>query len=140
MSDPFNLERFKVAQDVVYHRVVAELSDGRKRSHWMWYIFPQINGLGFSFTAKEYAIQSLQEAQAYLDDTLLNGRLTECSELLLKIENRTALEILGSPDDLKLRSCMTLFAQITDQSSVFRQVLDKYFQGEMDPLTLSQLD
>ena len=77
MSDPFNLERFKVAQDVVYHRVVAELSDGRKRSHWMWYIFPQINGLGFSFTAKEYAIQSLLEAQAYLDDTLLNGRLTE---------------------------------------------------------------
>lgn len=140
MSDPFDLERFKIAQDVVYHRVVAELSDGRKRSHWMWYIFPQIKGLGFSYTAKEYAIKSLKEAQAYLDDTLLNGRLNECCGLLLSIENRSAREILGSPDDLKLRSCMTLFATVSENNSVFHQVLVKYYKGELDPLTLSQLD
>jgi len=106
----------------------------------MWYIFPQIKGLGFSFTAREFAIESIEEAQAYLKDPLLKGRLLECSQLLLNIEVKSAKDILGSPDDLKLRSSMTLFAHANKEECIFQQVLDKYYQGEMDHRTLSLLD
>lgn len=139
MSDPHNLERFKSAQDAVYHCVISELSEGKKRSHWMWFVFPQIDGLGSSPTAKEYAIKCREEALAYLEDPLLGDRLRECSQLALNIEGKTATEILGSPDDLKLRSSMTLFAEVAGENPVFQQVLDKYYDGEADPLTLSLL-
>jgi len=137
--DDFDLERFRQAQDSIYHRVVNELSQGKKQSHWMWFIFPQIKGLGQSSTAQEFAIQSSDEALAYLQDTLLGGRLNECCQLMLTVENKTAAEILGYPDDIKLRSSMTLFDAVSEHESIFRQVLDKYFKGEADQLTLTIL-
>ncbi len=136
MRDPFNLERFKIAQDVIYHRVVAELADGQKRSHWMWYIFPQYDGLGFSSMAKEYAIKSLDEAKAYIADALLGGRLNECSRLVLSATDRSAQQIFGFPDVIKLRSSMTLFAAVSESNSIFQQVIDAFYQGEADPQTL----
>ena len=136
MKDPFDLERFKTAQDVIYHRVVAELSDGQKRSHWMWYIFPQYDGLGFSLMAKEYAIKSLDEAKAYLADSLLNGRLRECSHLVMLASEKSAQQIFGFPDVMKLRSSMTLFAAVSEPNSIFQQVIDTFYQGEADPQTL----
>lgn len=138
-DDRFDLNRFVQAQEEVYPRALAELKLGRKRSHWMWFIFPQIDGLGYSSTAKFYAIKSKDEATAYLAHPLLGKRLMECAEALLKIEGKSAAEIFGYPDDLKLRSSMTLFASITPGGSVFSRVLDRYFEGEPDARTLELL-
>jgi uncharacterized protein (DUF1810 family) len=133
------LERFVGAQRDVYDDALAELRAGRKRSHWMWFVFPQIAGLGRTATAQRYAIADLDEARAYLAHPVLGPRLTECAQALLSVEGRTADQILGSPDDLKLRSSMTLFAHAADDPAVFRAVLDRYYGGEDDPLTLQRL-
>ena len=137
MDDPFNLARFVAAQDPVYGRVIQELRSGRKQSHWMWFIFPQIAGLGRSATAQRYAISSLDEARAYLAHPLLGGRLRECTQLVLDAEGRSAHEIFGSPDDLKFHSCMTLFAQADGGDGCFTRALDRYFGGGRDAMTLS---
>lgn len=135
MGDPYNLERFVEAQSRNYDAALAELAAGQKRSHWMWYIFPQIAGLGHSATAQRYAISGLDEAAAYLDHPLLGARLRKCCEQLLQLEGRTAHQIFGSPDDMKLRSSMTLFSAAEGGNSVFDQVLDKYYGGEVDSRT-----
>lgn len=134
-DDPFDLARFTTAQEAVYDRALAEIRSGDKRSHWMWFIFPQIDGLGFSSTAKHYAIKSPEEARRYLDHPVLGPRLLECAEAVLAVEGRSASEIFGSPDDLKLKSCMTLFESVARQDSVFSRVLDKYYQGKRDTRT-----
>ena len=138
-DDRFDLNRFVHAQAGVYPRALAELKLGRKRSHWMWFIFPQIDGLGYSSAAKFYAIKSKDEAKAYLDHPLLGQRLMECAAALLKIEGKSAAEIFGYPDDLKLRSSMTLFASASAADSVFSRVLAQYFEGEPDQRTLELL-
>ena len=120
--------------------VLAELRSGRKRTHWMWYIFPQIDGLGYSPTSKHYAIKSKEEAHQYLSHPILGRRLLECAEMVLTIKGRSASEIFGSPDDLKLKSSMTLFASVTNPESVFTRVLDKYFHGQRDSKTLNLLE
>lgn len=135
-ADPFGLSRFVEAQERDYARALAEIRDGRKRSHWMWYIFPQFKGLGLSSTSQHYAITSLDEAKAYLAHPILGPHLQEISEALLTVENRTANEIFGSPDDLKLRSCATLFAHVSPADSVFHQVLAKYYSNRPDAQTL----
>ena len=134
-ADPFDLARFTTAQGGVYHRALAEIRAGHKRSHWMWFIFPQIDGLGFSSTAKHYAIKSPEEARQYLAHRVLGPRLLECAKAVLAVEGRSAFEILGSPDDLKLKSCMTLFETVAGQESVFGRVLDKYYEGKRDTRT-----
>lgn len=135
--DPFDLERFIAAQEKVYQNVVAELQHGRKKSHWMWFIFPQVDGLGHSSTARFYAIKNLQEARAYLCHPLLGPRLYECVSLLLQLTNRSAETIFGYPDTWKLRSSMTLFAVAAgDDSSPFQKVLDHYYHGERDQASL----
>ncbi len=139
-SDPHQLNRFAQAQEADYERVLEEIRDGRKRSHWMWYIFPQLAGLGFSAMSARYSIKSLAEAEAYLRHPLLGPRLTACAEALLGVEGKSAHAILGSPDDLKLRSCATLFACVTPAGSVFDRLLDRYFHGERDPKTLHLLE
>ena len=139
-ADPFDLGRFVAAQDGVYERALAELSSGRKRSHWMWFIFPQIDGLGHSPTARFHAIKSLEEAKAYLAHPVLGQRLEECAETALDIDGRTVSEIFGYPDDVKLRSSMTLFAFIGGAESVYEQVLEKFFNGHRDPLTLRLIE
>ena len=133
------LQRFLEAQDGIYDDALAELRAGRKRTHWMWFVFPQVAGLGFSSTAAYYAIADLAEARAYLEHPLLGARLEECARALLGVTGRTAHEILGSPDDLKLRSSMTLFAQVAGPRSVFRDVLERYYGGEADARTLALL-
>lgn len=138
-NQPFDLERFVQAQRGDYERVFAELKSGRKRSHWMWYIFPQLEGLGHSSMARRYAIKSLAEARAYLAHPVLGRRLQECVEVLLGLEGHTAHYIFGSPDDLKLRSCATLFAEVSPSDSVFHRLLTKYFQGRPDQQTLQLL-
>ena len=138
-DDPFDLTRFVVAQAPVYDTVVEELRGGRKRSHWMWFVFPQLRGLGGSPTAVHYGISSLQEARAYLEHELLGPRLHECTQLVNQVQGRSIAEIFGSPDDLKLRSSMTLFALATDDRQDFLALLDKYYRGQQDPLTLAQL-
>lgn len=138
-DDPFNLARFITAQEGVYNGVLAELKNGNKRSHWMWYIFPQLEGLGQSSTSKYYAIHSRKEASAYLNHPVLGSRLIECANIVLAIEGRTVSEIFGYPDNLKLRSSMTLFSRVATDS-VFVRVLDKYFQGERDVRTLQLLE
>ena len=138
-EDAYNLERFKAAQDVCYHRVKAELSAGKKRSHWIWFIFPQIKGLGQSHMDATYSIQSQDEALAYLNDTLLSGRLHECIELLLANDSDDISMIMNHPDDIKLRSSMTLFAAVAKEPEPFRRVLSKFFSGKTDRMTLSQL-
>jgi uncharacterized protein (DUF1810 family) len=137
-DDPFDLERFVAAQEPVIDNVRAELGRGRKTSHWMWFVFPQIAGLGSSFRSQRYAISSLDEARAYLDHPLLGPRLVECVNLVLAVENRSAYEIFGSPDDLKFHSSMTLFGEVS-QNEVFGQALDKYFGGWPDEATLGRL-
>jgi Uncharacterized conserved protein len=127
------------AQTSDYARALAEIRQGRKRSHWMWYIFPQYAGLGFSATSRHYAIKSLVEAEAYLQHPILGARLIECADVVLQVKGRSAHEIFGSPDDLKLRSCATLFAQLSPAGSVFHRLLDQYFQGEPDAKTLEML-
>ena len=138
-DDPFGLRRFTSAQKGAYGSAIAELQGGQKRTHWMWYIFPQIDGLGHSATARHYAIKSMDEARQYLGHPILGARLVECAEAVLAIEGRTVSEIFGYPDDLKLKSSMTLFACVADRGSVFDRVLDKYFQGGRDVRTLELL-
>ena len=137
MQDPYDLQRFAAAQDAggTYERATAELRDGRKTSHWMWFIFPQIAGLGSSRAARIYAIASLAEARAYLAHPLLGARLIECASILTRVPDRTAEQIFGEVDAMKLRSSMTLFARAPVGESVFRQVLDQYFDGIPDPAT-----
>ncbi len=137
--DPHDLERFVRAQAGDYERALAEIRSGRKRSHWMWYIFPQIEGLGFSAMSQRYAIRSLAEARAYLDHPLLGARLVTCVEALLRLEDRSAAQIFGFPDDKKLQSCATLFAEVSSPASVFHRLLDKYYEGERDRATLARL-
>jgi uncharacterized protein (DUF1810 family) len=139
MPDPYNLQRFLDAQSHQYEDALSELRSGRKRSHWMWFIFPQIAGLGSSPMAVKYAISSREEAQAYLEHPILGIRLRQCTQLVNAIEEQTINEVFGYPDDLKFRSSMTLFASVTDDNQVFLQALEKYFGGEMDPLTLDRL-
>jgi len=138
-ADPHHLSRFVAAQRDDYDRALAEIRGGRKRSHWMWYIFPQIDGLGSSATSKRYAIKHIAEAKAYLNHSLLGPRLVACCEALLAVEGRSASAIFGSPDDMKLRSCATLFAEVSPAGSVFEQLLAKYYRGERDPKTLDLL-
>jgi uncharacterized protein (DUF1810 family) len=138
-GDPYDLGRFQQAQEDDYEQALSEIASGRKRSHWMWYIFPQIDGLGFSSTARHYAIKSLDEARAYLDHPILGPRLLECAEAAVRVEGRSAREIFGSPDDLKLRSSATLFACVSPPGSVFDRLLAKYYQGRRDDRTLQLL-
>ena len=138
MDDPFDLQRFVDAQEPVYRQVCGELAAGRKTSHWMWFVFPQLKGLGRSATAQHYGIGSAAEARAYWDHPLLGPRLQQCTELVLAVEGRSAHEIFGTPDDLKFRSCMTLFARATGEA-LFTRALDKYFGGQPDPATLELL-
>ena len=135
-DDPHDLGRFVRAQEGDYERALSEVRAGRKRSHWMWYVFPQYDGLGFSETTRRYAIKSVAEAQAYLAHPVLGPRLTEIAEATLGVDGRSAHEVLGSPDDMKLRSCATLFAHVSPPRSVFHRLLDKYFRGERDDRTL----
>ena len=135
----FDLTRFEKAQENIYDGVLLELTNGKKRTHWMWYIFPQLDGLGHSATAKYYAIKSREEARQYLNHPVLGKRLLECTKTLLAIEGRSSLDIFGYPDNLKLKSSMTLFASVTEPDSVFVRILDKYFNGEQDLLTLQLL-
>ena len=131
-----DLLRFLEAQEDDFAIALSEIKSGRKESHWMWYIFPQIAGLGFSSTSIFYAIKDLAEAEEYLQHPVLGERLIEISEVLLEIESKTAHEIFGSPDDMKLKSSMTLFAALKETNPVFQTVLDKYFDGEKDVQTL----
>lgn len=132
--------RFLQAQERDYETALAQIKDGRKRSHWMWYIFPQFDGLGFSATSKHYAIKSIAQAQGYLCDEVLGPRLTQCAQAVLAVKGRSALEIFGAPDDMKLKSCATLFAQVSLPGSVFEQILDQYYQGERDLKTLGLIE
>jgi uncharacterized protein (DUF1810 family) len=138
-NDPYNLDRFVRAQAADYDQALSEMRDGKKRSHWMWYIFPQIEGLGHSPMSRRYSIKSAAEARAYLDHPLLGPRLRECANVVNTVVGRSALEIFGSPDDMKLRSCATLFARVSDDG-VFEQLLRKYFNGQPDDETLRRLD
>jgi uncharacterized protein (DUF1810 family) len=139
MNDQFNLQRFVDAQQPVFETAHAELQAGRKRTHWMWFIFPQLAGLGSSATAEFYAIRGRAEAAAYLQHPVLGARLVECAAALLAVEGRSASQILGFPDDLKLRSCATLFASVAPPGSLFEQLIDKYFDGEPDARTIHLL-
>jgi uncharacterized protein (DUF1810 family) len=138
-GDPHDLDRFVQAQEGDYERALSEIRQSRKRSHWMWYIFPQFDGLGSSPTSRRYAIKSVAEAQAYLAHPVLGPRLRECAEAALGVEGRSAAEVFGSPDDLKLRSCATLFAAVSPAGSVFERLLDKYYQGVRDGKTIRLL-
>ena len=139
MSDPFGLQRFVEAQARNYPDALRELRAGRKASHWMWYVFPQVAGLGSSAMAQTYAIASVEEARAYLDHPMLGRRLRECVEATLAVQGRSAHAVFGSPDDLKFRSCLTLFAAAAPGEPLFRAALDAYFAGEADPATLAKL-
>jgi uncharacterized protein (DUF1810 family) len=138
-TDPFDLGRFLSAQDGIYENAVRELRSGQKRSHWMWYVFPQINGLGTSVTAKHYAIKSLEEARKYLEHPILAARLLECTKSVNLLQGRTAFQIFGSPDDRKFCSSMTLFEVVAGPDSEFSLALDKYCSGRRDPATLKLL-
>ena len=135
MSDPFQLERFLEAQKSSYQDVVAELQAGRKTSHWIWYIFPQLKGLGHSWMADKYGIGSRAEARAYLAEPTLGRRLIECVRLVCQAPNASIVQILGRPDDMKFRSSMTLFALIQTDCDVYRKALDQFFDGQHDVLT-----
>jgi uncharacterized protein (DUF1810 family) len=139
MNDPYGLQRFVDAQIPVYDKVCFELHDGRKKSHWMWFIFPQVDGLGSSQMARIFAISSIAEAAAYLAHPVLGSRLTECTKLVNLVEGRPIEQIFGYPDDLKFRSSMTLFAHATPDNRVFIDALQKYFKGEFDHATLERL-
>ena len=140
VSDPHDLVRFVEAQAADYDQALAEIKAGRKSSHWMWYVFPQIDGLGFSSMSRRYSIKSLDEARAYLDHPLIGARLVECAEAAMGIEGRSACQVFGSPDDMKLKSCATLFARVTPPDSVFARLLDKFFEGKPDGKTLGLLE
>jgi uncharacterized protein (DUF1810 family) len=139
MTDVFDLDRFVRAQDTVMAQVRRELGEGRKRSHWMWFVFPQLRGLGRSATARHYGIGSLAEARAYLAHPVLGPRLVECAGLANRVEGRSVHEIFGSPDDLKFQSSMTLFASADPEAPVFREALAKHFGGAPDAQTLEKL-
>jgi uncharacterized protein (DUF1810 family) len=136
LDDPHNLNRFVQAQERSYARALSEIKSGRKQSHWMWYIFPQYVGLGHSEMSRRYSIRSVAEAKAYLQHPTIGPRLVECFEAALAVEGRSAYQIFGSPDDLKLNSCATLFARISPDGSVFHRLLDKCFEGTPDDQTL----
>ncbi len=140
MSMDYDLERFVTAQEPVYDQVLAELRGGRKRSHWMWFIFPQLDGLGRSPTARYYAIRGRGEAHQYLAHPLLGARLRECTEALLALPAPSISDILGFPDDLKFRSSMTLFSEMSEPGSVFATALDRFFGGKPDDQTLQLLE
>jgi uncharacterized protein (DUF1810 family) len=137
--DPYDLQRFVDAQDRVFEDVCAELRAGRKESHWMWFVFPQMKGLGHSHMASHYGISSRREAEAYLEHPILGPRVRECAGLVNLVEGRSAEELFGYPDDLKFRSSMTLFAHVAQDNQVFRAALDKYFDGKPDRRTLELL-
>ena len=139
MDDPYRLQRFVDAQDPVYEQVCAELAHGRKATHWMWFVFPQLAGLGRSRLAVEFAISSRQEAEAYLSHPVLGPRLRECTRLVNRVEGRSIEEIFSYPDDLKFRSCMTLSAHATPDNQEFKAALTKYFAGEYDQATIERL-
>jgi uncharacterized protein (DUF1810 family) len=139
VDDPYNLERFVKAQNPVFEQVCAELRSGGKESHWMWFMFPQIKGLGYSSTSMRFAISSKEEAEAYLRHPILGPRLRECTELVVLVDGLSIRDIFGYPDYLKFHSCMTLFAQATSENQVFKDALKKYFGGELDRPTLERL-
>jgi uncharacterized protein (DUF1810 family) len=139
-ADPFGLLRFLRAQDEDYEQALSEIRSGRKRSHWMWYIFPQLAGLGRTSTAQHFGLRNLDEARAYLAHPVLGPRLVQVAEAALAVEGRSARAIFGSPDDLKLRSCATLFAAVSPPASVFRQLLAKYYDGLPDQRTIELLN
>jgi uncharacterized protein (DUF1810 family) len=139
MQDIHDLKRFVAAQQPVYEQVCAELCQGWKRTHWMWFVFPQIKGLGHSSMAQRYAIASRAEAEAYLRHPLLGARLYECTRLVNAVEERSVAQIFGDPDDLKFHSSMTLFAQASENSDAFDEALRKYFAGQPDRLTIARL-
>lgn len=139
MNDPFNLSRFVDAQRPVFSRVMDELRAGRKTSHWVWFVFPQLKGLGVSETAMRFGITGMGEAQAYLEHPLLGPRLVECVQVLLKHGDSSALQILGSPDDLKLRSCLTLFNEAQPESALYQRALDRFYCGKPDDRTIQLL-
>jgi uncharacterized protein (DUF1810 family) len=139
-ADRYDLQRFVDAQEHVYATVLAELRNGRKRSHWIWFVFPQLQGLGHSPTAVRFGVSSLDEARAYLAHQVLGPRLRECARLVARIDGRSADQIFGWPDNLKVRSSMTLFTRATDDNAEFRAVLDKFYNGEEDPATAELLN
>jgi uncharacterized protein (DUF1810 family) len=139
ISDPYDLDRFVRAQVGDYEQALSEIMTGRKRTHWMWFIFPQIDGLAFSSTSKRYSIKSIDEARAYLDHAVLGPRLFKCAEAAVNVEGKSATTIFGSPDDLKLQSCATLFECVSPPNSVFDRILEKYYGGERDAKTLRLL-
>jgi uncharacterized protein (DUF1810 family) len=138
-SDPYDLERFVKAQARVFDQVCAELRAGEKRSHWMWFVFPQVKGLGSSEMARRYAISSLDEARAYLQHPLLGSRLEECTRLVNAVQGRTLEQIFHQPDSMKFHSSMTLFAHAASDRMIFREALAKYCNGALDPKTIDQL-
>jgi uncharacterized protein (DUF1810 family) len=139
-GDPWDLTRFVDAQRGDYERALAEVRAGRKTTHWMWYVFPQLDGLGSSPTARRYAIRGLDEARAYLAHPVLGPRLRECADAVLAVEGRSATDVFGHPDDWKLRSCATLFAAVSEPGSPFHRILEKYFDGRPDDRTLRLLE
>lgn len=139
MADVHNLERFILAQDRVYPSVLAELNAGQKQTHWMWFVFPQIKGLGRSATAQHYAIASKEEARAYLEHPVLGRRLQECARIISQIEGRSAEQVFGGIDALKLRSSMTLFALTSEEPTIFNDILNKFFDGKPDQATIGLL-
>ena len=141
MNGPYDLQRFIDAQDPVFEQVCAELGAGRKRGHWMWFIFPQLRGLGNSRMATRFAISSREEAEAYVNHPVLGSRLRECTRLVMLVEGRSINQIFGYPDDLKFRSSMTLFASTTSDSDnqIFKDALQEYFAGEPDRLTIERI-
>jgi uncharacterized protein (DUF1810 family) len=139
VDDPFDLTRFLLAQESNYEHALEEIREGGKRSHWMWYVFPQFRGLGASRMSLTYAIRSRAEAEAYLRHPILGARLRQCAEAALAIEGQTAVAIFGSPDDLKLRSCATLFALVSPKASIFHRLIDRFFAGRPDDRTLTLL-
>ena len=139
MDDPYNLQRFVDAQQPVFSGVIEELKRGRKRGHWMWFIFPQLKGLGMTAQSNFFGIASLQEAAAYLQHSVLGPRLKQCTQLVNAVEGRSAEDVFGQIDAMKFRSSMTLFAQATPDNQIFTDALQKYFAGEFDPLTIEYL-
>ena len=140
MVKTFNLQRFLTAQETTYNEALSEITKGKKQSHWMWFIFPQIAGLGFTDYNVLYGIKNLEEATQYLQHPVLGKRLIEISKAVFEINGKTANDIFGKPDDRKLKSCMTLFAQITKTDPIFQKVLDKFYQGNKDEKTIQLLN
>jgi uncharacterized protein (DUF1810 family) len=138
-ADPYDLNRFLEAQERTYEQALSEIRNGCKRSHWMWYVFPQFEGLGSSPITQRFALRSLAEAAAYLQHPVLGPRLLESASAALAVEGRSAFEVFGFPDDMKLRSCATLFAHVSPAGSVFEQLLGRYFEGKRDEKTLGLL-